>query len=419
MDKKAFEQQFTEISLRHRQNISAYEKTLEDYKTTYQTLQHIPKQLSHKSMIPIGSHNLAYFPGNLIETNEITIALGEDYFIKTTSFHARQILKRRMEKVLKNLENERKLLYKLYERMGLSKHKSEYTYESNTFLEDDDEANEEAFISTIERSTIGSITTGGSKGSVGANRGSNVGSGGYRKDKKEVEEEEEGLDFSMIEEEMKEISRIEEEESKNESLLERNTRGLSRDKLYYRHETTIKDEENIEKLFDSLELEERDDDDKNAFNEEDELFLEEEGYEEGYEEGEQERKANSYYNEKEEKLFEEINKYFHKGSASTNNTTSLERTKKEEEVKKKQKQVVSEPKAFQTSIVERETKQQPIKNTINNTSSTKPLTTTKTPTTTSSIIQQQQPKQQVIQQQEQQEQPKKVSKFKQRMMENK
>lgn len=46
-------------------------------------------------MVPIGE--LAFMPGELVHTNEITVLLGENYFVERSVIQARQILRRRRQ----------------------------------------------------------------------------------------------------------------------------------------------------------------------------------------------------------------------------------------------------------------------------------------------------------------------------------
>jgi len=314
IDKKELERQFTEIAVRHRKAIQQFEKKIEEYKELYNTLTYIPQKLEQECMIPMGSHGLAYFPGRLIQTNEVTVAVGDDYFIKTSAHHAREILKRRITQVVQHLENERKLLHALYERMGLSKHstsiiKSKPTEEEDDFQEVSEAENIEKFLKGLDKK-----------------------------------------------------SSVLEDMEKEDVTFEYNSRNMGRDKLHYRHETTTKDEMDIQRLLNKLEKEELED-------QMEQLDLDEE------EDGEEEEEDSSPFGEEDIKLQQEILKYFHKAPPSDT----------------KPKEVTSKPTSTGSSstgsfkVVERDV--------------VSPVS--KTPSSSSS------------------EPPKKLSKFKQRMMENK
>ncbi|KAG2383154.1 hypothetical protein C9374_004491 [Naegleria lovaniensis] len=254
-DRESFGRQFTELVVRHRQNIQQYEKTLEEYKTLFDTLIYIPQKLQHQCMLPIGSHGLAFMPGQLIQTNEVTVALGENYFIKTSAHHARQILKRRIERVLHALENERKLLHAVYEGMGLGKHSHILKPKQNKVdLRDVSEAEKiEEMIREME---------------------------------------------SQIPDELKDLRELEESE---EMIFEYNSRKKDRDELHYRRKTTPKDEEDLEKILNELEREEI------MENKMQHLNL----HEEDEKEEPQSRQIHTF-GEEDKKLQQDILKYFHR-----------------------------------------------------------------------------------------------------------
>ena len=58
-------------------------------------LEDLPKKLKHKVMVPLG--DLAFMPGEIVHTNEVTVLLGDNYFVKSTTQHARTIVGRRIQ----------------------------------------------------------------------------------------------------------------------------------------------------------------------------------------------------------------------------------------------------------------------------------------------------------------------------------
>ncbi|KAF0984769.1 hypothetical protein FDP41_000668 [Naegleria fowleri] len=270
-DREQFGRQFTELVVRHRQNIRQYEKMIEEFKTLYDTLIYIPQKLQHHSMLPIGSHGLAFMPGQLIQTNEVTVALGENYFIKTSAHHARQILKRRIERVLNALENERKLLHGVYEGMGLGKHSHVLKPKQEKLdLRDVSEAEKiEQMIREME---------------------------------------------SQIPDELKDLRELEESE---EMVFEYNSRKKDRDELHYRRKTTPKDEEDLEKILNELEREEMMENKMKNIN----LHDDEE------EKEELQSKQTHSFGEEDKKLQQDILKYFHRTKGASTEATTKQQLK--------------------------------------------------------------------------------------------
>ncbi|KAJ1858066.1 hypothetical protein LPJ57_007067, partial [Coemansia sp. RSA 486] len=68
-----------------------------EYKTEYQelqkTLQTLPDEPHYDALIPVGP--LAFFPGQLIHTNEILVLLGENLFAERSAKQAEMVAKRR------------------------------------------------------------------------------------------------------------------------------------------------------------------------------------------------------------------------------------------------------------------------------------------------------------------------------------
>jgi len=58
-------------------------------------LEDLPKRVRQPTMVPLGPH--AFFPGELIHTNEVLVRLGSSYFVRTSAFNAQQIVRRRLE----------------------------------------------------------------------------------------------------------------------------------------------------------------------------------------------------------------------------------------------------------------------------------------------------------------------------------
>jgi prefoldin alpha subunit len=65
-------------------------------------LQDLPLRRIHDIMVPFGS--VAFFAGQIRRTNEVTVLLGENYFIKCTTSHARTIIQRRKQYLKEDID---------------------------------------------------------------------------------------------------------------------------------------------------------------------------------------------------------------------------------------------------------------------------------------------------------------------------
>ncbi|KAJ2267633.1 uri1, prefoldin-like chaperone, partial [Coemansia sp. RSA 451] len=68
-----------------------------EYKTEYQqlqqTLRDLPTETEYEAMVPMGP--LAFFPGSIINTNEILVLLGDNWFVERSAAQAVEIASRR------------------------------------------------------------------------------------------------------------------------------------------------------------------------------------------------------------------------------------------------------------------------------------------------------------------------------------
>ena len=66
-----------------------------DYEDVKSTLTSLPDKVRHEVMVPLGP--LAFMPGSLRHTNEITALLGENYYAEVSAKQACGIVERRQE----------------------------------------------------------------------------------------------------------------------------------------------------------------------------------------------------------------------------------------------------------------------------------------------------------------------------------
>uniref|UniRef100_A0A3B3ZD03 Uncharacterized protein n=1 Tax=Periophthalmus magnuspinnatus TaxID=409849 RepID=A0A3B3ZD03_9GOBI len=67
-----------------------------DYEALNDRLKTLPDQLSYDVMVPFGP--LAFMPGKLVHTNEVTVLLGDNWFAKCSAKQAQKIVDHRMKR---------------------------------------------------------------------------------------------------------------------------------------------------------------------------------------------------------------------------------------------------------------------------------------------------------------------------------
>ncbi|KNE65490.1 hypothetical protein AMAG_11109 [Allomyces macrogynus ATCC 38327] len=73
-----------------------------DYRDLHSTLSTLPDKVSHTVMVPFGP--LAFMPGKLVHTNEITVMLGDNWFAERSARQAVGVVERRLKVVDGELE---------------------------------------------------------------------------------------------------------------------------------------------------------------------------------------------------------------------------------------------------------------------------------------------------------------------------
>lgn len=77
------------------ERVEQLKKRITELEQVSNKLQDLPKQTTHKCMVPLG--DLAFMPGELIHTNEILVLLGENYFVEKSAHQAQELATRRIE----------------------------------------------------------------------------------------------------------------------------------------------------------------------------------------------------------------------------------------------------------------------------------------------------------------------------------
>ncbi|XP_074487903.1 unconventional prefoldin RPB5 interactor 1 [Sebastes fasciatus] len=83
--------------------IQHWKKVSGDYEALSDRLQTLPDQLSYDIMVPFGP--LAFMPGKLVHTNEVTALLGDNWFAKCSAKQAQKIVDHRMKYVKSELDD--------------------------------------------------------------------------------------------------------------------------------------------------------------------------------------------------------------------------------------------------------------------------------------------------------------------------
>ncbi|CAG5958315.1 unnamed protein product, partial [Menidia menidia] len=90
-----------------------------DYEALNERLKTLPDQLSYDIMVPFGP--LAFMPGKLVHTNEVTVLLGDNWFSKCSAKQAQKIIDHRMKYVKKELDDLAVTVKNFEARVGFAK----------------------------------------------------------------------------------------------------------------------------------------------------------------------------------------------------------------------------------------------------------------------------------------------------------
>ncbi|XP_057619050.1 unconventional prefoldin RPB5 interactor 1 [Chionomys nivalis] len=90
------------------EKIQHWEKVDNDYNALQERLRTLPDKLSYDVMVPFGP--LAFMPGRLVHTNEVTVLLGDNWFAKCSAKQAVGLVEHRKEHVRKTIDDLKKVL---------------------------------------------------------------------------------------------------------------------------------------------------------------------------------------------------------------------------------------------------------------------------------------------------------------------
>lgn len=99
--------------------IQHWKKVSGDYEALDDRLKTLPDQLSYDIMVPFGP--LAFMPGKLVHTNEVTVLLGDNWFAKCSAKQAQKIVDHRMKYVTNELDGLSKTMKNFEAKVGFAK----------------------------------------------------------------------------------------------------------------------------------------------------------------------------------------------------------------------------------------------------------------------------------------------------------
>ncbi|XP_044520113.1 unconventional prefoldin RPB5 interactor 1 [Gracilinanus agilis] len=90
------------------EKIQHWKKVEHDYEALQERLSTLPDKLSYDIMVPFGP--LAFMPGQLVSTNEVTVLLGDNWFCKCSAKQAVGLVEHRKKHVRKALDDLKKVM---------------------------------------------------------------------------------------------------------------------------------------------------------------------------------------------------------------------------------------------------------------------------------------------------------------------
>ncbi|XP_053742610.1 unconventional prefoldin RPB5 interactor 1 [Synchiropus splendidus] len=99
--------------------IQHWKKVSGDYEALNDRLSSLPDKLSYDIMVPFGP--LAFMPGKLVHTNEVTVLLGDNWFAQCSAKQAQKIVDHRLNYVKKEVDGLVKTRKNFEARVGMTK----------------------------------------------------------------------------------------------------------------------------------------------------------------------------------------------------------------------------------------------------------------------------------------------------------
>lgn len=85
------------------QKIELWTRYKDDYLELKKLINTVQERVRHPHRIPVAGTNLAFLPGHIIHTNELTVLLGDNVFALRSTKQANDIIDRRLNNINDNL----------------------------------------------------------------------------------------------------------------------------------------------------------------------------------------------------------------------------------------------------------------------------------------------------------------------------
>ncbi|XP_040265671.1 LOW QUALITY PROTEIN: unconventional prefoldin RPB5 interactor 1 [Bufo bufo] len=121
------------------EKVQHWKKVEQDYDALQERLGTLPDKLSYDIMVPFGP--LAFMPGRLVQTNEITVLLGDNWFAKCSAKQAMSLVDHRKKHVREALDGYQQARKNFESRVEFTKDLQRMNNESGEFFDIKEEVN--------------------------------------------------------------------------------------------------------------------------------------------------------------------------------------------------------------------------------------------------------------------------------------
>lgn len=131
--------------------IQHWKKVQSDYEALQQRLSTLPDKLSYDIMVPFGP--LAFMPGKLVHTNEVTVLLGDNWFAKCSAKQASNLVEHRKKHVKTALDDLYKVVKNFEARVGFTEDLEKQSSEKGDFVDIIEEVENEEILTKGKQRT--------------------------------------------------------------------------------------------------------------------------------------------------------------------------------------------------------------------------------------------------------------------------
>ncbi|KAM3919563.1 unconventional prefoldin RPB5 interactor 1 isoform 1-T1 [Leptodactylus fuscus] len=121
------------------EKIQHWKKVEKDYDALQERLATLPDKLSYDIMVPFGP--LAFIPGRLVQTNEVTVLLGDNWFARCSAKQAMSLVDHRKKHVREAMEEYQQVMKNYESRVEFTKDLQRMSSESLEFFDIREEVN--------------------------------------------------------------------------------------------------------------------------------------------------------------------------------------------------------------------------------------------------------------------------------------